>query len=166
MRALVYTQLFHLGPDRGKHNKPITHKNGQIFLLGLKSKICILKKSILHLHHAVLNIFCRHCTTSTWKRLIAHFMEDVNKRRRILLEAAWPSCRRGGLAIQRSRVRFPLWPLAWFVLGRPEFKSSATLVNSQLVQPPASCSFSVSCYVLFASFGAELFKGSACKLAG
>lgn len=26
----------------------------------------------------------------------------------------------------------PLWPLAGFVNGRPEFKSSATLVNSQV----------------------------------
>ena len=93
-------------------------------------------------------------------------MEDVNKRRRILLEAAWPIGQRVGLAIQRSRVLVPLWLLAGFVLGRPEFKSSATLVNSQLVQPPASCGFSESCYVLLASFGAELFKGSACKLAG
>ena len=33
----------------------------------------------------------------------------------------------------RSRVRVPLWPLAGFVLGRPKFKFSATLVNSQLV---------------------------------
>ena len=33
----------------------------------------------------------------------------------------------------RSWVRVPLWPLAGFVLGRPEFKFSATLVNSQLV---------------------------------
>ena len=57
-------------------------------------------------------------------------MEDVNKLRRILLEAAWPSCQRVGLAIQRSRVRFPLWPLAGFVLGRPEFKSLTALVNS------------------------------------
>ena len=48
-------------------------------------------------------------------------------------EAAWPSGQRVGLAIQRSRVRVPLWPLAGVVLGRPEFKSSATLVNSQLV---------------------------------
>ena len=48
-------------------------------------------------------------------------------------EAAWPSGQRVGLAIQRSRVRFPLWPLAGFVLGRPEFKFSAMLVNSQLV---------------------------------
>ena len=51
-------------------------------------------------------------------------------------EAAWPSGQRVGLAIQRSRVRVPLWPLAGFVLGRPEFEFSATLVNSQLV---ASC---------------------------
>ena len=48
-------------------------------------------------------------------------------------EAAWPSGQRVGLAIRRSRVRVPLWPLAGFVLGRPEFKFSATLVNSQLV---------------------------------
>ena len=48
-------------------------------------------------------------------------------------EAAWPSGQRVGLAIRRSRVRVPLWPLAGFVLGRPEFKFSATFVNSQLV---------------------------------
>ena len=48
-------------------------------------------------------------------------------------EAAWPSGQRVGLAIRRCRVRVPLWPLAGFVLGRPEFKFSATLVNSQLV---------------------------------
>ena len=48
-------------------------------------------------------------------------------------EAAWPSGQRVGLAIRRSRVRVPLWPLAGFVLGHPEFKFSATLVNSQLV---------------------------------
>ena len=51
-------------------------------------------------------------------------------------EAAWPSGQRVGLAIRRSRVQVPLWPLAGFVFGRPEFKSSAMLVNSQLV---ASC---------------------------
>ena len=48
-------------------------------------------------------------------------------------EAAWPSGQRVELAIRRSWVRVPLWPLAGFVLGRPEFKFSATLVNSQLV---------------------------------
>ena len=47
--------------------------------------------------------------------------------------AGWPSGQRVGLAIRRSQVRVPLWPLAGFVLGRPEFKFSATLVNSQLV---------------------------------
>ena len=36
------------------------------------------------------------------------------------------------LAMRRSRVRVPLRPLAGFLLGRLEFKSSATLVNSQL----------------------------------
>ena len=48
-------------------------------------------------------------------------------------EAAWPCGQRVGLAIRRSRVRVPLWPFAGFVLGRPEFKFSTTLVNSQLV---------------------------------
>ena len=38
-----------------------------------------------------------------------------------------------GLAIRRSWVRVPRWQLAGFVLGRPEIKSSATLVNSRLV---------------------------------
>ena len=47
------------------------------------------------------------------------------------MEAAWPSDQRVKLAIWRSRVRVPLWPLAEFVLGRPEFKSSTTLINSQ-----------------------------------
>ena len=32
-------------------------------------------------------------------------------------------------------VQVTLWPLAGFVLGRPELKSSATLVNSQLGVP-------------------------------
>ena len=36
--------------------------------------------------------------------------------------AAWLSGQLVGLAIRRSRVRVPLWPLAGFVLGRPEFK--------------------------------------------
>ena len=40
------------------------------------------------------------------------------------------------LAIRRFRVQVPLWPLARFVLGRPEFKSLAALVKSLLV---ASC---------------------------
>ena len=36
-------------------------------------------------------------------------------RNEILEEAAWPSGQRVGLAIQRSRVRVPLWPLARYV---------------------------------------------------
>ena len=51
-------------------------------------------------------------------------------------EAAWPSGQHVGHAIRRSLVRVTLWQLAGLVLGRPEFKSSATLVNNQLV---ASC---------------------------
>ena len=61
------------------------------------------------------------------------------------MEAAWPSDQRIGLAVRRCRVRVPLWPLAGFVLGRPEFNSSATLVNSQLV---ASCQLGVLMYLI------------------
>ena len=35
----------------------------------------------------------------------------------------WPSGRRVRLAVRRSRVRVPLWPLPGFVHGRPELKS-------------------------------------------
>ena len=35
-----------------------------------------------------------------------------------------------------AKGRVPLWSLAGFVLGRPEFKSSATLANNKL---DASC---------------------------
>ena len=51
-------------------------------------------------------------------------------------DAAWPSGQCIRLTIWQSRVRVPLWPLAGFVLSCPKFKSSATLVKSQLV---ASC---------------------------
>ena len=53
-----------------------------------------------------------------------------------IFETAWPSGQCVGLAIRWSWVRVPLWRLAGSVLGRPELKSSATLVNSKLV---ASC---------------------------
>ena len=59
-------------------------------------------------------------------------------------------CQRVGLAIRWSRVRVPLWSFAGFVLCCPEIKSSATLVNSQLV---ASCQLGfTSCYVVFELF--------------
>ena len=52
-------------------------------------------------------------------------------------EKAWSSGQRVGLAIQRSRVRVPLLLLYYMDLfhGSAEFKSSATLINSQ----PVSC---------------------------
>ena len=53
-----------------------------------------------------------------------------------IFEAAWLSGQCVGLTIRWSWDRVSLWPLAGFVLGRPELKSSVTLVNSQLV---ASC---------------------------
>ena len=42
------------------------------------------------------------------------------------------------VTICQSWVRVPLWQIAGFVPGRPELKSSASVVNSQLV---ASCHF-------------------------
>ena len=69
---------------------------------------------------------------SYWSCRLGNFLQPTWST----TESAWPSGQRVGLAIRRSRVRLPLWPLAGFVLGRPEFKFSATLVNSQLV---ASC---------------------------
>ena len=48
------------------------------------------------------------------------------------MEAAWPSGQYVGLAIRRSSVRVSgaLTTTLTFSQGRPEFKSSATLVNS------------------------------------
>ena len=63
----------------------------------------------------------------------------------------WPSVLVSMLDSQSGRlslVRFLLWPLAGFVLNCPEFKSSATLVNSQLVQPPASWGFNPAMFYL------------------
>ena len=51
-------------------------------------------------------------------------------------EAASPSGQLVGLAIRLSHIRVPLWLVVGFVLGRPAFKSSVMLVNSQL---DASC---------------------------
>jgi len=77
-------------------------------------------------------------------------------------EAAWPSGERVGLVIPRSQVRVRLWPLAGFVLGRPEFKSSARLVNSQLL---ASCQlgFLIRLYVMFKLFVSKYLSGVTVK---
>ena len=67
---------------------------------------------------------------------------------------------------RRARIPFsrvPLWRLAGFVLGRPEFKSSATLVNSELVP---SCQLGFLILLCSISFIPELFEWNACKLAG
>ena len=53
------------------------------------------------------------------------------------------------LAMRRFRVQVQLWPLAGFLLGRLEFKSSATLVNSQLV---ASCQLGVNPVTLYLNY--------------
>ena len=56
------------------------------------------------------------------------------------------------------RVRVPLWPLAGFVLGRPQFKSTATLVSSQLV---AFCQLGLlNSYVTFDLFVSKHLSGA------
>ena len=74
----------------------------------------------------------RMTVENTFGRWKGRFSRSLSARIWRLM-AAWPSGQHVGLAIRRSRVRVPLWPLAGFVLGRPEYKFSATLVNSQLV---------------------------------
>ena len=69
------------------------------------------------------------------------------------MKAAWLSGQRIGLAIRWPMVPSPTLATCWinFVLGCPEFKSSATLV-SQLV---ASCQFGflvLLCYVWIICF--------------
>ena len=50
----------------------------------VKKAIGLLRKTTtLHVHHAFCTFLYRPCTTTKWKCLIASFMEDVNKRRRI-----------------------------------------------------------------------------------
>ena len=51
-----------------------------------------------------------------------------------------------------SRVRVPLWPLAGFVPGRPELKSSATLENSQLVATLPVGFLTLLCRIEFVCF--------------
>ena len=85
-------------------------------------------------HTTFIYIYCKKkLFISGWLTLHVHMLYAKLFDNR---EGAGPSSQRVGLAIRRSRVRLPLWPLAGFVLGCPELKSSATLVNSQLV---ASC---------------------------
>ena len=79
-------------------------------------------------------------------------------------EAVWPSDLRVGLTMQQSQARDPLQRLAGFVLCHPEFRSFATLVNSQLV---ASCQLGflilLCCIWIICFF---VIEWSACKLAG
>ena len=47
------------------------------------------KRRTLH----VITLFCTFlCTTTTWKPLTSHFMEDINKRRRIFLPLSKLKC--------------------------------------------------------------------------
>ena len=51
------------------------------------------------------------------------------------MEATWLHGQHVGLAIQQSQIHIPLWPLAGFVLGLPEFKSTARSSSANLLPP-------------------------------
>ena len=56
------------------------------------------------------------------------------------------------------RVRVPFWALAGFVLGRPQFKSTAMLVSNHLV---ASYQLGLlNCYVAFDLFVSKHLSGA------
>ena len=74
-------------------------------------------------------------------------------------DAAWPSGQCIRLTIWQSRVRVPLWPLAGFVLSCPEFKSSATLVKSQLVASCQSGFFNPVMLYYFELFDSKYLSG-------
>ena len=69
-----------------------------------------------------------------------------------------PFVQRVRIDIQRYRVQVPLWPLAGFVLGPSKFKSSSTLVNSQLA---ASCQLGF--FILLCSTVKPLLSGPPIK---
>ena len=66
-------------------------------------------------------------------RYVLNSLTIISLNEKTVEEAAWRSGQCAGLAIRQFRVWVPLWPLAGFVLGPTEFKSSATLVKSQLI---------------------------------
>ena len=99
------------------------------------SSVSLVNNAVVFKYVHVIKIYLKRyviCSLiKTQNKTAPHKKKQTSKQANN--EAAWPSCQRVGLAIRRSRVRVPLWPLAGFVLGRPEFKFSTTLVNSQLV---------------------------------
>ena len=61
-----------------------------------------------------------------WGRYTPHWVVSC-------VEVVWPSGQKAELEIRWSRVQVPFWSLVGVILDSPEFNSSATLVNSQLV---------------------------------
>ena len=59
--------------------------------------------------------------------------QDTDNKITDTRKAVWPSFEGAGLVIHTPQVQVPSRALARFALSSPEFKSSAVLVNSQLV---------------------------------
>ena len=74
----------------------------------VKKAIGLLRKTTTsHVHHAFLYISLRPSTTTTWKCLNASFMEDVNKRRRILFSLSKLECGPQEINSRESRLHLP-----------------------------------------------------------
>ena len=87
-----------------------------------------------------------------------HCFKVIGQTVQLSWKAVWPSAQRVRLNIRRYRVQVPLWPLAGFVLGPSKFKSSSTLVNSQLA---ASCQLGF--FILLCSTVKPLLSGPPIK---
>ena len=75
-----------------------------------------------------------------------------------LWEAEWPIAKNVGLVIRWSPSSSPALAACFFVLGRPQFKSTATLVSSQLV---AFCQLGLlNSYVAFDLFVSKHLSGA------
>ena len=139
---------------RSVYYQPIVHSNIDIYrvssfaALPYSHCICLLEIFVVFKHVSFKTIPPTgrtegYNTCMFYKMNPPQTYENDNRRQ----EAAWPSGQRVGLIIPRSQVQAHLWPLAVFVLSRPEFRSLATLVNSQLV---TSCQLGfliLLCYV-------------------
>ena len=100
-----------------------------------KRAIGLLRKQQFYTRITLFCTFlCCHCTTTTWKCLIARFMEDVNKRRRIFLAKKW------------TREKFAyIWHFHRFEINATKFKETRIHCKSETFSPPSPSSFLTQC---------------------
>ena len=105
--AILWCSVNTYSPRRGSKIRSFSNDDGDSNenvkkAIGLQSK----KKTTLHVHHSFCTFLCRRCTTTTWKCLIASFMKDVNKRRRISFSFSKLEC--GPQEINSMEIRLHL----------------------------------------------------------